>query len=330
MLHSIFTDHRSNTVMLVSTTPDSNNVSPQVTETSLLTQVDVFAFGMTLYELLALRPPFDDINPAFKRNHEIRDKHRPLLKARETRSLVLLQDLMRMCWEQDPDERPTMGQVMAWVEMEEFERLRAEVALGGVRSISCAKVCRIVPENEDEYRGSRRSSSISPTLDDIAEEREGDEEEMEEEEEEEEGEGGAKFLPSILEDSCHVLKAEGLTEVDGDQDVYQFVPQGKNASHASFHLDHSYTQIWMCGRDQKKGLLHIFTYYDDQPGFHVCTHHTILGINGNITKRTKYRTHRKSCEWKYMFISSLQPTHAQDDSIMWALSYSTKSCAVST
>ena len=85
---------------------------------------------------------------------------------------------------------------------------------------------------------------------------------------EEEGKG-AKFLPSILEDSCHVLKAEGLTEVDGDQDVYQFVPQGKKALHASFHLDHSYTQIWMCGRDQKKGLLHIFTYYDDQPGFHV-------------------------------------------------------------
>ena len=213
--------------------------------------MDVFAFGMTLYELLALRCPFDDVNPVFKRNLEVKDKHRPLLKAKETRSLVLLQDVMRLCWEHDPDQRPKMAQVNEWVDSEEFERLRAEVALSDVKSISCARVCRIVPENEQEFRGDRRSSSLSPLP-----------EELEEEE--------AKFLPSILEDSGHVQNAEGISGIDGEEDVYQFVPLGKKStSHGQFLLDHAYTQIWMCGRDQKKGLLHIFTYYDGQAGFHV-------------------------------------------------------------
>ena len=33
----------------------------------------------------------------------------------------------------------------------EFERLRAEVDLQDVKSISCACVCRVLPENEEEY-----------------------------------------------------------------------------------------------------------------------------------------------------------------------------------
>ena len=42
----------------------------------------------------------------------------------------------------------------------------------------------------------------------------------------------------------------------------------------------------------------------------------------------KYRTHRVSCDQKYMFAGSRQPTDVLDDSNMKALSYSTKSCAM--
>ena len=73
-------------------------------------QVDVFAYGMTMYELLSFRSPFDNVQQV-KRNYEIREKQRPALQARETRSLVLFQDLMSLCWHQEPEERPTMTQV---------------------------------------------------------------------------------------------------------------------------------------------------------------------------------------------------------------------------
>ena len=213
----------------------------------------MFGFGMTLYELLSLHPPFGDIIPPFKRNLEIRDKHRPLLKAKQTRSLVLLQDLMRLCWHHDADERPRMAQVKEWVASEEFERLRAEVALSDIKLISCARVCRIVPENEVEFRAEQQYSCQDPYLKEISEKEE------------------EKYLPSVLDDSDHVENTLD-TEQDicmDEEDVYRFVPLGRPSSQPGFTLDHAYTQIWMCGRDQKKGLLHIFTYYDGQAGFHV-------------------------------------------------------------
>ena len=208
---------------------------------------------MTLYELLSLHAPFSDIMPPFKRNNEIRDKQRPLLKAKQTRSLVLLQELMQLCWNHDPDERPNMPQIIEWVASEEFERLRAEVALSDVKLISCARVCRITPKNEQEFMSEQRNSPSS-WLEELSE-----------------GEEEVKYLPSILEDSGHVenICTDGAEDICREEDVYQFVPSGRHLPQPGFVLNHAYTQIWMCGRDLKKGLLHIFTYYDGQPGFHV-------------------------------------------------------------
>ena len=46
-----------------------------------LLKVDVFAFGMTIYELLTMRPPFDELprkDPAILHKH-VRDGKRPSL-----------------------------------------------------------------------------------------------------------------------------------------------------------------------------------------------------------------------------------------------------------
>jgi serine/threonine protein kinase len=209
-------------------------------------KVDVFGFGMTIYELLSLSPPFSDVYPPFKRNTEIRDRHRPLLKGRQTRSLVLLQELMRLCWEHDPDHRPRMSQIREWVAAEEFERLRADVALSDVHSISCACICRITPENEEEFMSDGLEDQEIGRVDDES-----------------------RFLPSVLEDSGNVENTVNTEEYCRDEStIYQFVPSGRRSNSPGFVLDHAYSQIWMCGRDRKKGLLHIFTYYDGQPGFH--------------------------------------------------------------
>lgn len=118
----------------------------------LYSQVDVFALGMTFYEMLSQKTPFDNISPHVKRNQEVKNKRRPNLNAKETRSLILFQDLMNLCWDHDPENRPRTKQIVEWAEAPEFERLRAQISLSGVKSISCACVCRILPENEEEVR----------------------------------------------------------------------------------------------------------------------------------------------------------------------------------
>ena len=106
---------------------------------------------MTFYEMLSHKTPFDNIMPHIKRNQEVKNRHRPHLQAKETRSLILFQELMTMCWDHEPEKRPKAKQISDWVEAQEFERLRAQISLKGVKSISCACVCRILPENEEKF-----------------------------------------------------------------------------------------------------------------------------------------------------------------------------------
>ena len=294
-------------------------------------QVDVFAYGMVLFEMLSQRSPFDDVE-ALKRNHEVREGKRPALQAKETRTLIQMQDVMRMCWEKEPENRPTMSQIVEWIRAPEFERLRAEIALGGVRTISCACVCRILPEYEADNASEELYSpqgagagglhSLDEDLPSISEVDGG-----------EEGEGmfdslirayggsntdlpsgGASIdlivpnmLPSISMDSVCIETVEGTKISNEGEDIYQFIPNKlrKGSTHKKRRLgshsrvlrdrmerkepeeeaasasvsygDHvggakkfePYTQIWMCGRDQRKGSLQIFTYNDGIPGSYV-------------------------------------------------------------
>ena len=269
--------------------------------------MDVFAYGMTLYELLSFRSPFDNI-PLVKRNFEIREKQRPSLQARETRSLVLFQDLMSLCWNQEPEDRPNMTQVREWVESPEFERLRTEVDLQDVKSISCACVCRILPENEEEYIAANRQDRSNITsifaIPESFDEGDGDDFY--------DGPGygtngfaqhspgptgiyrpsdGETFFPPSRPNTCMLVTPSedklcietdrGEKIQDEDDNIYQFVaPRGMSGGRKSLiedgggdvqmqHEFDPYTQIWLCGRDQRKGLLQIFTYNDSNVGQYV-------------------------------------------------------------
>ena len=244
--------------------------------------MDVFAYGMTLYELLSFRSPFDNF-PLVKRNFEIREKQRPALQARKTRLLVLFQDLMAMCWNQEPKERPNMSQVREWVESPEFKRLRAEVDLQDVKSISCACVCRILPENEEEYIAANRPdrSNITSIFAIPESFDKGDGEEFYD------GSNGfdhnlgptslciasngGMFFPPKRHNTCMLVTPSednlcietdrGEKIQDEDDNIYQFVaPRGVSGGRRSvvedgdIQMQHEfdpYTQIWLCGRDQR-------------------------------------------------------------------------------
>ena len=270
----------------------------------LYMQVDVFAYGMTLYELLSFRSPFDNI-PLVKRNFKIREKQRPMLKARETRSLVLLQDLMAICWSQEPEDRPDMSQVREWIESPEFERLRTEVDLQYVRSISCACVCRILPENEEECIAATNEPDRSLNISSIypIPESGGGENGI--------GDGNKRFDNSPEQASIYMPSApdrktlfltstehnricietdQGVKIQDEEDSIYQFVaPRGvyaygeQNSAAAAEDTEENvqlqqqqdfdpYTQIWLCG---KNGLLQIFTYNDNSVGHYVSKDYSI-------------------------------------------------------
>jgi serine/threonine protein kinase len=104
------------------------------------TEVDVWSFGMLLYEMLICRLPFsevtfEDMDEAFwksvqkDRRPDITDEE--LAKLNKTASAGLV-PLMRACWQSDPAMRPTMAQIV------EFLTDKPEVAAGGAASSSSA------------------------------------------------------------------------------------------------------------------------------------------------------------------------------------------------
>jgi len=297
-----------------------------------LFQVDVFAYGMVVYELLSQRSPYDDVQPALKRNNEVREGQRPKLQAKETRSLIQLQELMRLCWDKEPELRPKMSQVVEWIRAPELERLRMEVALQEVKSISCACVCRILPEYEPQAGhasarwgksyGVNNGFGLMDSLD-LSEHIAGMEDPYGSDNE---GSGGGisivvqNMLPSTSMYSQCIESAEGKKISNEGEDIYKFsksrrmsTKQRRQRKGSTSHKEKGgaltdsgsswaqqsheersgsggsggvgsgfgsgnnmfdpYTQIWMCGRDQRKGMLQIFTYNDGLPGYYVSAQH---------------------------------------------------------
>ena len=218
---------------------------------------------MTLYELLSQKFPFNKIVPAIKRNREVINKHRPLLEAKETRSLVLFQRLMKMCWRHSAEERPRMEQVHKWASSDEFERLRAEINLKDVAAISCVCITRIAPDNKkgltSEIEKSlpiTKSCHSSHTTDHVGY---NDATEM--------FAGRVQF--SASEDSCPVEEQSCSLNTAGLRfQPLRASPDPEAGGDEAKQRLQSYTQIWLCSRG--KGLLQIFTYYDGQPGAYVC------------------------------------------------------------
>lgn len=104
---------------------------------------------MTLYETLSFHSPFYNEKCAPKRDALVRKKKRPELHDKETRSPVLFQDLMAMCWSHEPKQRPGMSEVKILADKAEFELLRTASALRNTTErkacFSCACVSRTFP-----------------------------------------------------------------------------------------------------------------------------------------------------------------------------------------
>ena len=79
-------------------------------------QADIFSFAMFLYQLLARRHPFHNVQP-FKIEAAIEEGHRPQLEdvsLAET-GLYYLSRVMKLCWAGSPKDRPASQQIVEWL-----------------------------------------------------------------------------------------------------------------------------------------------------------------------------------------------------------------------
>ena len=153
--------------------------------------------------------------------------------------------------------------------MPEFELLRSEISLESVKTISCACVCRVTPEQEEENGEEKGEdpqvtpSPLDPASDMVCLRSSTGMEQ-----------NSACFEPYILpvhhnstETHSYNLPPPQPISLPPPQPISLPPPQLNSLqSNQSFR---SSSQIWLCGRDQRKGMVQIFKYYDNQPDTYV-------------------------------------------------------------
>ena len=157
-----------------------------------------------------------------------------------------------MCWEHEPNNRPGMLQVLQWAESIEFDSLRVDSNLAQVTAISTACVSRIDPAfdsycNSDDTnyeflvsRNITHTSSVSVDCNPVTNDE-------------------STIQPRPGKDGMgEVHHRVGLTS-----EVHLLAQDSKHVTVSAC------TQTWLCGRDKRKGLVTIFTYEDNKPGYSV-------------------------------------------------------------
>lgn len=191
-----------------------------------------------------------------------------------------------------------MKQCVDWTSSMEFDKLRTEITLSSCTSIACTCISRVEPKHEAEWvtgdsirtelngscltkeeidkYGSHLEKLTSQTTESIIERTENPfltnstEDELTQSDELDveqqlrtRARGDSIYVTSAtLEQAKNVAK--NLLHKNKDRNARSDQPSRITAS-----VDTSYTQIWMCGRDKKKGLLAVFILPDDQKNIFV-------------------------------------------------------------
>ena len=76
-------------------------------------KADVYAFGVLLWEILSLQRPFHTLLHENQVHDHVVQGKRPPLNAVSSKTL---RPIVRDCWDEDPESRPTFGTVREWIE----------------------------------------------------------------------------------------------------------------------------------------------------------------------------------------------------------------------
>ncbi len=184
-----------------------------------------------------------------------------------------------------------MEQCVNWTGSDMFDRLRTEITLGSCCSIACACVSRIEPEMETEWiqedsmktelnglyltkeeidkfgQQIRTEGIVSQTTESIIERINNTvllTTDTKEDELTRSDDSGLEVSLPTRRDSVYVTDSslEGIKRKLKERRVKPSDSPVRTTKAAP--VESSYSQIWMCGRDKKKGLLAVFILPDDQ------------------------------------------------------------------
>ena len=113
-------------------------------------RADIFSFGMFLYQLLARRHPFHNVQP-FKIEAAIEKGQRPQLEdvsVAET-GLYYLSRVMKLCWEGSPKKRPTSQQIVEWLSASALQLIISVIPVSSKYSIRDG--CIVTPVMSNEF-----------------------------------------------------------------------------------------------------------------------------------------------------------------------------------
>ena len=82
-------------------------------------KADVFSFGVIMWELATRKPPYYGIDGQVVSQRVVKEGLRPKISQRDAPGPFL--DLMRRCWDDNPDNRPYFGEIMRELEAMNFK-----------------------------------------------------------------------------------------------------------------------------------------------------------------------------------------------------------------
>jgi serine/threonine protein kinase len=96
------------------------------TQATYTKKVDVYSFGMTMFEALTHEVPFLGLHMGQIVMEVVHEKQRPQLWQTETGAEQAAQDLMVRCWQDLPEERPATQDVVGLLEVAMKQALQEE------------------------------------------------------------------------------------------------------------------------------------------------------------------------------------------------------------
>jgi serine/threonine protein kinase len=84
-------------------------------------KADVFSFAVIMWELATRKPPYYGIDGSVVSQRVVKEGLRPKISEKECPGPFL--ELMRRCWDEDPDKRPYFGEIITDLQAMNFKNL---------------------------------------------------------------------------------------------------------------------------------------------------------------------------------------------------------------
>jgi serine/threonine protein kinase len=128
-------------------------------------KVDIYSFGMFMFELISLYFPFEKQNLMSSQIEKlVIDGERPPLQNRELSNPILYLDVMRWCWQHDFRSRPSADHLIEVISSDSVPRLVEAISLHGTSDITCSALSILpIEQSATEDYGVMSMTSSSTT-----------------------------------------------------------------------------------------------------------------------------------------------------------------------